>query len=71
MTLMARYSGECPECGGRWQPGDLIRGETGRYPNGSPRWKHAVCPDALTDLTPRNPVCTTCWLDHPEGACDR
>lgn len=18
-----------------------------------------------------DPVCTTCWLQHPEGACDR
>ena len=25
MSIPARYSGVCPECGERWQPGDLIR----------------------------------------------
>jgi len=37
---MARYSGVCPECDERWQPGDLIRADEDR------EWKHAVCPDA-------------------------
>lgn len=69
MTLMARWSGTCPECGGRWQPGDLIRAEA--YALGDlPVWQHATCPDT-DDLTPTNPVCQTCWLTHPEGACDR
>ena len=40
MTLMARYSGTCPDCGGRWQPGDLIRSEGARD-------------DGPTVLTPR------------------
>lgn len=65
MTIQARYSGECPECGGRWQPGDLIRS-----PEGKSLWQHAVCPDDET-LTAAHAVCTTCWLTHPEGACDR
>ena len=68
MTLMARYSGVCPECGERWQPGDLIRAEE-TSPGDLPAWQHAVCPDE--DLTPTHPVCETCWLTHPEGACDR
>lgn len=72
MTLMARYSGTCPECGGRWQPGDLIRAE--EPPLGSlPEWAHAVCPPDSDDLSlrPGEQVCTTCWLVHPQGACDR
>lgn len=70
MTLMARWSGTCPECGETWQPGDLIRSEsTYDGPTGtSPVWQHAVCPDPLDT---NNPVCQTCWLTHPEGACDR
>lgn len=70
MSIQARYSGTCPECGGRWQPGDFIRAEA--PPLGSlPEWKHAICPDAPDDLTVRHGICQTCRLDHPEGACDR
>jgi len=61
MTLMARYSGECPECGSRWQAGDLIRADEDR------QWKHALCPTPR----PENPVCPDCFLVHPIGACDR
>ena len=64
MTLMARYSGRCPDCGGTWQPGDLIRADEDQ------QWKHASCPDDV-DTTPTHPVCPTCWLTHPDGACDR
>lgn len=64
MTIQARYSGTCPECGGRWQPGDPINAPRGR-------WQHEVCPDDPGDLAVRHGVCQTCWLDHPEGACDR
>lgn len=71
MTLMARFSGTCPDCGERWQPGDLIRAEA-IPPGESPIWKHATCPDSdLDDLTAQHPVCGVCWLTHPEGACDR
>ena len=38
----------------------------GRYPI----WTHAVCPDPTTDHLIGKP-CDTCWLIHPEGACDR
>lgn len=67
MSIQARYSGTCPDCGDRWQPGDLIRADEPE-PGDLPEWRHAVCPDPLTDT---NPVCQTCWLTHPEGACDR
>lgn len=69
MTLQARYSGTCPECGDRWQPGDLIRSQA----VGAERhefWMHAVCPDD-DPLDSPHPVCPSCWLTHPEGACDR
>ena len=69
MTLPARYSGTCPECGDRWQFGDLIRAEETR-PGDLPAWQHAVCPDD-DPLTAAHPACQTCWLTHPEGACDR
>ena len=69
MTLPARYSGTCPECGGRWQPGDLIRAEA-YDPGCLPEWRHAACPDD-DPLTATHPICQTCWLTHPEGACDR
>lgn len=64
MTLMARYSGVCPECGEGWQPGDMIRADEDQ------QWKHAVCPDPLA-VAPGETVCPTCFLVHPEGACDR
>ena len=67
MTLQARFSGTCPECGERWQPGDFIRADEPQ-PGTLPSWKHAACPDPLATT---NPVCQTCWLTHPEGACDR
>lgn len=71
MTLMARFSGTCRECGGRWQPGDLIRSDatTG---NGVPIWQHATCPDDVADpLAAEYPACPVCFLVHPVGKCDR
>lgn len=72
MTIPARWSGTCSECGGRWQPGDLIRcGGTGApHTDGTSCWVHAVCSDD-DPLEHDHPVCQTCWLTHPEGACDR
>ena len=69
MSVAARYSGTCPDCGGRWQPGDLIRAtETNEH--GESLWQHAVCPDDVV-LAASHPVCYVCWLAHPNGACDR
>ena len=72
MSIQARWSGTCPECGERWQPGDLIRSDD-REPDGLPIWIHAACPDVpdATTINPGEQVCTDCWLIHPEGACDR
>ena len=69
MTIRARYSGVCPDCDEKWQPGDLIRSR----PVGAEHhetWHHAVCPDPTIDHLIGKP-CDTCWLIHPEGACDR
>lgn len=70
MTITARYSGTCPECGDHWQPGDSI--DTVE-PGNLSRWKHAACPDDPADSLLRRgeQACATCWLVHPEGACDR
>ena len=74
MTIMARYSGTCGECGGRWQPGDPI--QAGGYDLSGRNvvtWQHAACPPDSDDLSlrPGEQVCTACWLVHPQGACDR
>ena len=68
MSVQARWSGTCSECGERWQPGDLIRAE-GSEANGLPIWTHAVCPLVLDPsvLRPGETVCTDCWLVHPKG----
>lgn len=68
MTLMARYSGTCPACGVRWQPGELIRARDEPNDDGSTEWEHAVCPDPLLI---EHGICPDCFLAHPEGKCDR
>lgn len=61
----ARFAGRCPECEGSWKPGDLIV-------RVDENWQHEACPDGpLVDLSAPHEVCTTCWLTHPKGACDR
>ena len=67
--IEARYPGTCPECGGRWQPGDLIRAEEMRLDSGV-YWVHAACPDIPSDYEHHQPVCDRCWLSHA-GECDR
>ncbi|VXB83114.1 conserved hypothetical protein [Aeromicrobium sp. 9AM] len=60
MTLMARYSGECPECGERWSAGDLIRADEDKA------WKHAVCPTPRPTAAP----CASCFqIPAANGAC--
>ena len=74
MAIQARFSGVCPECGERWQPGDFIRSDD-RELSGSPIWQHAHCPDVPDPLPAARAgevACTTCWLIHPLTAeCDR
>lgn len=71
ITVEAHYAGVCPECGERWKPGDLIC--AGQTPGVAARWQHASCPPPTHALAlkPGESVCTTCWLVHPEGECDR
>lgn len=83
MAIQARFSGVCPECGERWQPGDLIRYRDETAPTVTSTrwgganlgaWTHAHCPDVPDPLPAARAgevTCTTCWLIHPEGACDR
>lgn len=74
MTIRARYSGLCPECGGRWETGDIICGADNGLPYEQRRrptvWRHVSCPDAPSDYEHHAPVCDRCWLSHA-GECDR
>lgn len=70
MSIMARYSGICPECDERWQPGELIRSDR-REPSGPPIWQHAVCPESVEK--PEGTVCPRCFLRRSltgECGCD-
>lgn len=68
MSIQARYGGECPECGERWQPGDLIRSER-TAPGNRNIWQHAACPADAIDAVVRS-ACGTCWLERSvTGAC--
>ena len=74
MTIMARFSGWCSECGERWQPGDLIRSDQ-LNDVGMSLWTHAVCPDPIVDalMAPARTgevSCPACFLIHTKGACD-
>ena len=68
MTARARYRGKCIYCGEWWPEGDLIK----TVDDGATRtgYAHADC-DAADAEPSRRPACQTCWLEHPEGACDR
>ena len=68
MSIQARWPGTCPECGERWQPGDLIRSVVVGYEHVE-RWGHDRCPDVPDpdSLRPGETVCTDCWLVHPKG----
>lgn len=69
MSIPARYPGLCPECGERWQPGDLIRGETSRdLRDKTVTWRHAVCPEAVEKM--EGDVCPVCFLRRSlSGEC--
>lgn len=69
-VIEARYPGTCPDCEERWSEGELIRSEGPAFTRGV-IWRHDTCPDQPDPLAAGNPVCQTCWLTHPEGACDR
>lgn len=71
MSIPARFPGICPECGERWQPGDLIR--TAGLTTEPGQWRHDRCPNVLDldGIRPGETLCPDCWLIHPEGECDR
>lgn len=70
ISITARYLGYCPGCSERIEVDDTITltsdGEWVCQDCGNAGWR--------TDLARGKrdePVCPTCWLVHPEGACDR
>ena len=64
MTFPARYPGRCVECGEGIYEGMPIRmADDGAV--------HDDCDTAAPPEPVEHPVCQTCWLTHPEGACDR
>ena len=63
----ARYNGRCGSCDERIREGDLIRFDM----NSDSNFVHDDCAEAAPVERPEPPVCTTCWLVHPVGVCDR
>lgn len=60
-AFAARWTGFCTDCEEGIRPGEQI------VTDGHDGYEHVRCRQE-----PRpNPVCQTCWLTHPEGACDR
>jgi hypothetical protein len=65
MSFPARYPGRCVDCKERIHEGDPITmTDAGAV--------HEDCESIEGSVPPtENPVCTTCWLTHPQGSCDR
>lgn len=61
----AHYPSRCVACDERISVDDLIRF------NDDDRVVHDDCTEAAPVERPEPKACTTCWLTHPEGACDR
>lgn len=65
----ARYPGPCAaDCGTRIHEGDPIRMTDDGAVHDDCTAAEAREPDPLRA---EHPVCSKCWLTHPEGACDR
>ena len=63
-AFLARYPGRCILCDERIHEGDpIVMTDDGA--------RHDDCEEAAPPEPRENPVCQTCWLTHPEGACDR
>lgn len=62
--LVALYDSECFLCEREVREGMPIRWVRGG-------WAHDTCPDPSNEKRPHEITCETCWLVHPEGACDR
>ena len=70
MTMPARYSGTCPNCGERWQPGELIRSTVVGYEHHEV-WQHTVCPESVEEA--EGAACDRCFLRRSltgECGCD-
>lgn len=63
MSTQARWAGKCASCGSGILAGEWI--ET--TDDGS---IHVGCVEQ-GDVPLIGSVCSTCWLVHPEGGCDR
>lgn len=62
MPFEAMYNaGQCTECDGYIKAGQMLEVSSTGY-------QHVTCPTEDKDL---HPVCTTCFLVHPPGTCDR
>lgn len=71
MTILARYSGTCPDCGERLQPGDLIRSGDCTERGVPTMWGHAACPQSVEKA--EGAVCDRCFLRRSltgECGCD-
>lgn len=62
----ARYPGRCETCDERIHEGDPIR-----MTDDGPIHDDCEHRNAAPTARPEPKPCTTCWLTHPEGACDR
>ena len=66
MTFPARFPGRCNGCDERIHVDDPVR----MTDDGVIHDDCAAIPTA-DPLAAPYAVCTTCWLTHPEGTCDR
>lgn len=64
VSFTARFAGRCRSCDERIYVGDTVR----MTDDGA---VHDDCTEAAPAERPEAEPCTTCWLVHPEGACDR
>lgn len=72
MSWRALFPGWCPNCRTPFGVGDEVAREDGA----SSPVVHAGCvgvreDDVLPGVRPGEVSCPTCFLIHPEGACDR
>lgn len=65
-SLRACFASECPECGEMIHEGANIA-----YSPAHGGYTHAACPAPPATVRRGEVSCPTCFLIHPEGACDR
>jgi hypothetical protein len=67
VTFLAKFAGRCVACDERIYVGDHIRMTN----EGAVHVDCDAAAEAAPAPRPEPEPCTTCWLVHPEGACDR